>query len=344
MVAQRGVQCELDMKRVAINGFGRIGRAFFRLAQKAEDIDVVAINDILPAETIAYLLKHDTVYGVYPKQIAIQDGALCVDGLTTTLLSKKNPSTLPWKKLQIDTVVESTGIFSSYDAARAHLTAGAKRVIISAPVKDDPPEDLLAETVLVGVNTNRAKLCTITSNASCTTNAIGIPMKHLDEAVGIESAVLNTIHAYTATQHIVDGGSKKKGVSRFGRAGAANIIPSTTGAAIATAKALPQLEGKFDGIALRVPVAIGSIADVTFVASRPTSVTEINEVLHGAIGGLFTVTTEPIVSSDIIGEEFVAIADLPLTRVINGTLVKVMLWYDNEIGYARSLLEHVRIG
>lgn len=329
------------MKRVAINGFGRIGRAYFRLASLCKDIEIVAINDLMDVEVAAYLLKYDSAYGRFPQDISTDDSVLTVGTKDVSWLSVKNPTELPWRSMEVDVVIEATGVFASYEKAYMHIIAGAKHAIITAPVKDDPPENVRADTVLVGINEQQVKQCTVTSNASCTTNAVGIPLAILDAEIGVESAVLNTVHSYTATQQTIDSPSKKKNDLRFGRS-ASNVIPSSTGAAIATTKALPSLRDRFDGIALRVPTIIGSIADVTFIAKKKTTVKEVNATLAESENTLFTTTTEPIVSSDIVGEQFVSIADLSLTRVVNGTLVKVMLWYDNETGYTQSLIEHTR--
>jgi glyceraldehyde 3-phosphate dehydrogenase len=330
--------------KVAINGFGRIGRAFFRIAKDAPELEVVAINDIGDIENIAYLLKYDSAYGKSNFNISTDNGALKVDGKEIKFLSEKDPTNLPWKDLDIDIVVESTGIFDSFQKSKAHLDAGAKRVVISAPVKDTPPDSMTGQTVLMGVNDEALKVCDISSNASCTTNAGSPIIAILNQKIGIEKAILNTVHGYTATQSLVDSPNKKD--VRKGRAAAVNIVPSTTGAAIATTKALPELEGKFDGIALRVPVILGSIADITFIAKKNTTVEEINKILRDASKekkwkGIFTVTEEPIVSSDIIGNTHGAICDLSFTKVVDGNLVKVLSWYDNEMGYANTLLKHV---
>jgi len=333
------------MAKVAINGFGRIGRTFFRLAFERSDIEIVAVNDLGDIENLAYLLQYDSAYGRFPHEVSVKDGNLVVDGKTIAFVQEREPANLPWKQHGVDVVVESTGFFTSYGAANLHVTAGAKRVVISAPAKDDRAESGVAgETVLMGVNEDKLATCTVTSNASCTTNATSPLIAILKEAIGIEKAVLNTVHAYTASQALVDSPNKKD--VRSGRAAAINIIPSSTGAAKATTLAHTELAGKFDGIAMRVPVPVGSIVDVTFLASRKTTVEEVNEALRlGAASdnwkNLFAVTDEPIVSSDIIGARFVAIADLSFTRVVDGDLVKVLAWYDNETSYTHSLVEHV---
>ncbi|MDP3996073.1 MAG: glyceraldehyde 3-phosphate dehydrogenase NAD-binding domain-containing protein [bacterium] len=313
--------------KVAINGFGRIGRAFFRSAERYPEIAIIAVNDLADKENMEYLLKFDSVYG---------KSGLTLDGVQ--YLSEKDPTKLPWKDLDIDVVVESTGFFTSAEKARAHIDAGAKRVVISAPIKD-------GETVLMGLNEENLGKAEITSNASCTTNAASPVIAILDEAIGVEKAVLNTVHAYTATQSLVDGPAGKKGL-REGRAAAINIIPSSTGAAIAVTKAYPSLEGKFDGISLRVPVPSGSIADITFIAKRDTSVEEVNDILRKAGGevrwkGIFVASDQELVSSDIVGASEGAIAELSMTRVVGGNLVKVLAWYDNEMGYTNTLVKHV---
>ncbi len=313
--------------KVGINGLGRIGRAFFRAAAKHPELEIVAVNDLAEKENMVYLLNHDSVYG---------RSGCTLGGIK--YLSEKEPSKLPWKELDIDVVVESTGFFASAERAAAHLSAGARRVVITAPIKD-------GETVLVGLNEEKLKTCEISSNASCTTNAASPIIAILDEAIGIEKALLNTVHAYTATQSLVDSPAGKKGF-REGRAAAVNIIPSSTGAAIAVTKAYPKLEGKFDGISLRVPVICGSIADITFIAKRDTSTEEVNEILRKAANekrweGIFSASDDELVSSDIIGSGEGAIAELSMTRVVDGNLVKVLAWYDNESGYAQTLVRHV---
>jgi len=325
------------MTRVAINGFGRIGRAFFKLAIQRDELDIVAVNDLGDKANLEYLLTYDSVYG--------KTGDAIVERFREVeFVQERDPAKLPWADLDIDIVVEATGIFASYEKARGHLSSGAKRVVVSAPVKDSPEDaGVVGATVLVGVNEDALKTCDISSNASCTTNAGSPVIGILDEAIGIEKAMLNTVHGYTATQRTVDGPSKDP---RKGRAAAVNIIPTSTGAAIATALAHTQLTDKFDGIALRVPVPAGSIADITFIAKRDTTVEEINEVLTNAAhdarwSRVFAVTNDPVVSTDIIGNIHASVADLAMTRVVGGNLVKVLAWYDNEVGYANALVEHV---
>lgn len=330
------------MIRVSINGFGRIGRGFMRAAVQNSDIEVVAINDLGDLENLVYLLKYDTVYGKAPFTVEAANGSIIINGKNVSFLQVKDPLSLPWKDLDIDVVVESTGIFDSFEKASAHKAAGAKHVVISAPVKD---EMVGGATVLMGVNEEKLATCDITSNASCTTNASSPIIAILNNAVGIEKALLNTTHAYTATQSIVDSPVKGSDYRR-GRAAAQNMCPSSTGAAIAVTKAYPELVGKFDGVAVRVPVAAGSIADITFVAKRDTTVDEINKILEDAAiteawSSVFATTREQLVSSDIVGDPHGSIADLTMTRVVGGNLVKVMAWYDNEMGYIHTLIEHV---
>ena len=326
--------------RVAINGFGRIGRVFFRYAFGHPDLEFAVINDLGAPENIAYLLKYDTVYGPYDKSVEIKNGNLIVDGKEIKVLQEKDILKLPWKDLDIDIVVESTGVFESRDKAAPHLEAGAKRVVITAPAKDE-----ITPTVTPNVGEEFLKLDKITSNASCTTNAATPVMAVMGANPGVKKAILNTIHAYTASQGLVDGPDKKNDFRRA-RAAAANIVPSTTGAAIAATKAMPSLAGKFDGISLRVPVICGSIMDFTFVSARPTSVEEINDIFKKVARdtqwqGILSVSEEPLVSSDIIKNPHGSIVDLAMTRVIDGDLIKVMAWYDNEWGYAAMLLKHV---
>lgn len=330
--------------RVAINGFGRIGRAFVREVVDRPDIELVAINDLGSLDNFVYLLKFDTVYGRAKFPVEAKDGKLVINGKEVAFLSEKEPTALPWKDLQIDVVVESTGFFTDYQKANAHITAGAKHVVITAPVKDEVPG--LGATVLMGLDTeNTIATCPITSNASCTTNSASPVIAIMNESIGIEKAILSTTHGYTASQSIVDGPSKKPDMKE-GRAGAANIVPTSTGAAIAVTKAYPELAGKFDGISLRVPVPAGSIADITFIAKRATTAEEVNDILRKAAAearwkGIFSTTDEQLVSSDILGERYASIADLGMTRVVDGTLVKILAWYDNEAGYTHTLVEHV---
>lgn len=329
--------------RVAINGFGRIGRAFFRLASQDKNIEIVAINDLGSVESLAYLLQYDSVYGQAHFEVSHDDKHIIAAGKKIPLYSEKDPTQLPWKDHSVDVVVESTGVFTSYEKAQVHLDAGAKRVVISAPAKDADGE--AGKTILMGLNHEDLKTCNISSNASCTTNAGSPLIAILDEVIGIEKAVLNTVHGYTASQALVDGPSKKD--LREGRAAAVNIIPSSTGAATATTRAYAPLKDKFDGVSVRVPVPVGSLVDITFIAKRDTTVEEVNTALKVAAAdprwqGIFAATEAPIVSSDIVGDLHASIADLGFTRVVGGNLVKVFAWYDNEMGYTNTLVRHVK--
>jgi glyceraldehyde 3-phosphate dehydrogenase len=321
------------MTKIAINGFGRIGRLFFRRAFGMPEIEIVAINDLGDKENLLYLLKYDSVYGKFQLPTS-----------NIKFLNEKDPSKLPWEDLDIDIVIEATGVFESFEKAKAHLDAGAKRVVLTAPAKD--ADGSLGRTVLVGLNDGEIKKYKITSNASCTTNAVYPAMAIMSENPGIEKAVLNTVHALTNTQTVVD--SPVKGADmRRGRAAGQNIIPSTTGAAIAVTRALKDLEGKFDGISLRAPIITGSIADITFVSKRKTSVEEINDIFKKAAEssqwkGILKVSEDDLVSSDVIAEPFAAIIDLKFTKVVDGDLVKILSWYDNELGYVEMLIKHVQ--
>ena len=335
----------MSQTRIAINGAGRIGRAFLKLAITNPSLQIVAINDLADIENIAYLLKYDSAYGKSGLDIKANKEAnlLIINGQEIKYLSEKDPAVLPWKDLAVDVVLESTGLFVSRAKAEAHITAGAKRVVISAPSKDEAGAPQ-AVTVLMGINESDIETCPVTSNASCTTNAASPLISILNETIGIESAILNTVHGYTASQALVDAPNKKDW--REGRAAAMNIIPSSTGAAIAVTKVIKDLAGKFDGVSMRVPVITGSIVDVTFIAKRPTSKEEVNELLKKASQdqrwqGVFEASDEELVSRDIIGDPHASIADLKFTRVVNGNLVKVLAWYDNEMGYTHTLLDHV---
>jgi glyceraldehyde 3-phosphate dehydrogenase len=336
--------------KVGINGFGRIGRAFLKVAFDKPEIEVVAVNDLGDIANMAYLLKYDTVYREWNHDIKIEGDSIVIDDKKVKVLAQKDPTLLPWKDLGVDVVVESTGLFTSYEKAKVHLDAGAKKVVISAPASakatagKPASEEVHGETILLGVNEEKFGTCDITSNASCTTNAASPLIAILDEALGIEKAILNTVHGYTASQGIVDGPNKKD--FREGRAAAQNIVPSSTGAAIAVTKAFTKLVGLFDGISMRVPVAAGSIVDITFISKKNTTAEEVNNILKKASQdkrweNIFAVTEEPIVSSDILGSKYGSIADLKMTRVVGGNLVKVMGWYDNEMGYTHMLVDHV---
>ena len=329
--------------KVAINGFGRIGRCFARAAEGNPDIEIVAVNDLGNLENLAYLLKYDTVYRKAAFEVKAEDGYIHIGKNKAKFIQEKDPTKLPWGELGVDIVVESTGLFTDFAKAKVHLDAGAKRVVISAPAKSSDA-GVSGVTVLMGVNEGKLSESKLSSNASCTTNAASPLIAILDASVGVEKAVLTTTHGYTASQSLVDGPSKKD--MKEGRAAAQNIVPTSTGAAIAVTQAYEQLKDKFDGISLRVPVPAGSIVDVTFISKRDTSAEEVNQILKDAANsegwqGVFAVTEEPLVSSDIIGMEYGSMADLGLTRVIGGNLVKVCAWYDNEMGYTHTLVRHV---
>jgi len=328
------------MAKIAINGFGRIGRIFFRQAFGHPELEFVAVNDLGSAENLAYLLKYDSVYGQYNKSIEVKNGNFLIDGKEIKVLQEKDPTKLPWKELNIDIVIESTGVFESYEKAKAHLEAGAKRVVITAPAKDN-----ITPTSTPNVGEEFLKQNKITSNASCTTNAVTPVMAVMMKEPGIKKAILNTVHGYTATQGLVDGPGHKDDFRR-GRAAAVNIVPSSTGAALVATKVIPELAGKFDGISMRVPIVSGSIIDFTFLAARPTSVEEINNIFKKAAKekeweGILAVSEEPLVSTDILHNPHGSIVDLTMTRVIDGDLVKILAWYDNEWGYGAMLLKHV---
>jgi glyceraldehyde 3-phosphate dehydrogenase len=326
------------MKRIAINGMGRIGRAALKIILDSPKLELVAVNDIISIENIAYLIKYDSVYGIYEKEVLHDKNNLIIDGIKVQFNSIRNPEELPWKENNIEVVIESTGFFTSSEDAKKHITAGAKTVIISAPTKSrDIP------TVVHGVNSKDGKT-NIFSCASCTTNNISPVVEILGRSIGIKKAIMTTVHAYTASQGIVDSPSEKN--FRMGRAGAANIIPTSTGAAIATTKALPEFAGKFDGVALRVPIPVGSISDLTFVMERPVTVEEVNTIFEeesktDRYTNILTTTTEPIVSSDIVKSPFASTVDLSMTRVVDGDLLKVMTWYDNEWGFTNQMIRQI---
>lgn len=330
----------LNNIKIAINGFGRIGRASLKVALEKNNIEVVAINDLGELENLAYLLKYDSAYGVCNKQINVENNNLIVGGKKIQVFAEKDPANLPWKKLGVDVVLECTGFFTDRESAGKHLEAGAKRVIISAPTKDKS-----IKTVVIGVNNGDISADDdIIANASCTTNCLAPMMKVLDDKFGIEKSLMSTIHSYTATQMLVDGPGGKKDMRR-GRAAAQNIVPSSTGAAIATTLALPQLKDKFDGIAYRVPTLVGSVSDLVALLKRETTEEEINqafkEASQGSLKGIMEFSDEPLVSHDIIGNSHSVIIDSELTKVVGGNLVKVVGWYDNEWGYSNRLVELV---
>lgn len=331
---------------VAINGLGRIGRAFVRVVNERldahEQINIVAVNDLGDKANLAYLLKYDTAYGTAKFPVSVTAEGLLVNGQEIKFFQEKDPAHLPWKALDIDVVIESTGFFESYEKASVHVKAGAKRVVISAPAKEEGA-GAAGATVLMGINEFALKGCQVSSNGSCTTNSASALIQILNETIGVSKAMLSTVHAYTGTQKLVDSPDAKD--YRRGRAAAQNIVPSSTGAAISVTKVIPEMEGKFDGLALRVPVITGSVADITFLAKRKTTVEEVNKILKEASKderwkNVFTATEEQVVSSDIVGLPFASIADLSFTRVVDGDLVKVLAWYDNETGYTHTLVDH----
>ena len=325
--------------RVAINGFGRIGRIAFRIARERSDVEVVAVNDLTDTKTLAYLLAHDTNYGNYARKVEFNDKNIIVDGVKIPVLAEKDPAALPWKDLKVDVVIESTGFFTNGEAAGAHLKAGAKKVVISAPAKDDT-----VKTIVIGANDEELKNAgDVISNASCTTNSIAAVMDIMDREFGVEKAMLTTVHSDTASQSLADGPKKDL---REGRAAPQNIVPTTTGAAIAVTKTVPSLQDKFDGLSVRVPTPVVSLSDVTMVLKRNTTVEEINQVLKKASNepyyqGIVAVSDEPLVSSDYIGNAASGTVDLELTNVVDGNLAKVVVWYDNEWGYSNRLVELV---
>ncbi len=324
-------------KKIAINGFGRIGRAAFKIALESKHVEVVAINDLTDAKTLAHLLSYDTAYGAYRRKVSAKDGKLIVDKKTYPVFAEPDPKKLPWKDLGIDVVLECTGRFVDGDSAGAHIAAGAKKVVLSAPPKGEGE----IPSYLIGVNDTAYAGESIVSNASCTTNCIGPVAKVMEEAFGIEKAMMTTIHSYTADQNIQDGPHKD---FRRARAAAQNIVPTTTGAAISVTRIMPSISGKFDGLAIRVPTLVVSLTDFTFLVKKKTTVEEVNAVLEAAsrdsrYQGVLAATREPLVSSDFIGNPASSIVDLPLTKVVDGDLVKVMAWYDNEWGYSNRLVE-----
>lgn len=325
--------------RVAINGFGRIGRHAFKIAMKRDDMEVVAVNDLADNATLAHLLKHDSAYPMPTEEVFSDEKSISFGGHAVLTFAQKDPSDLPWKKLNVDVVLECTGVFRDREGASRHLKAGAKRVIISAPSKS---EDIAC--FVRGVNCESYQDEDVIDNASCTTNCTAPVMKVLEEAFGIEKAMLSTVHSYTADQQLQDAPHKDL---RRARAAAQNIIPTTTGAAIATSKVVPSVEGKFDGIAIRVPTITGSLIDVTAVLKKHVTVEEVNDAFRKAAAGelkeVLAVTEEPLVSSDFIGNPMSSTVDLGMTNVVDGNMVKVISWYDNEWGYANRLVEMVAI-
>lgn len=325
------------MVRIAINGFGRIGRNAFKIAFDRKDTEIVAINDLTDNKTLAHLLKYDSNYGTWEHDVSYDDTSIIVDGKQIKAFAEKDPNNLPWKDLNIDVVIESTGFFTNPEDARAHINAGARKVVISAPAKGEG-----AKTIVLGVNEDQVtEDDVILSNASCTTNCIAPVMKVLEDNIGIEKAMMTTVHSYTASQKLQDAPAKD---IREARAAAENIVPTTTGASKAAALTIPSLQGHFNGLSVRVPTPVVSLSDITAVTKRPTSIEEINDLFKKAAAepyfqGILDATEEELVSIDYRGNSHSSIVDLKLTDCIDGTLIKVVAWYDNEWGYSNRLVE-----
>ena len=328
--------------RVAINGFGRVGRCFLRAAhERGADIEVVAVNDLVDAHTLAHLLQYDSVFGRFPAKVVVAGDGIDIGDHRVRTFAETEPQTLPWRELGVDVVIESTGRFRTRAAAAEHLDAGARKVIISAPAKGDQPADV---TVVLGVNFDDVydpDAHHIISNASCTTNCLAPVAKVLHETVGIEHGLMTTIHAYTSDQHLLDGPHTDL---RRARAAAINIIPTSTGAAKALGLVIPELDGRLNGFAVRVPTPTGSLVDLTVETSRTTTKDEVNAAFRqaaesGPLAGLLDYTEDPIVSADIVGSAYSSIFDASLTSVIDGSMVKVVAWYDNEWGYSSRLVD-----
>ena len=329
--AYKGVGFTMAKTKIAINGFGRIGRNAFKLAFGRSDLEVVAVNDLTDTKTLAYLLKHDSNYGTYAHEVGYDDAGIIVDGKHIKVIAERDPAALPWGDLGVQLVIESTGRFTDKESAELHIKAGAKRVVISGPSKSEG-----VDTIVLGASH-------VISNASCTTNSLGAVMAVLDAEFGVQKSLLTTVHSYTASQVVQDAPAKDV---REGRNAAENIVPTTTGAAIAVTKTLPQLEGKFDGLSIRVPTPVVSLSDVTVLLERDVTVEEINEAFKKAASepyyqGILGVSEEPLVSRDYIGNSHSGIVDLLLTKVVGGNLAKIMVWYDNEWGYSNRLVELV---
>ncbi|MFA5946189.1 MAG: type I glyceraldehyde-3-phosphate dehydrogenase [Patescibacteria group bacterium] len=328
------------MPKIAINGFGRIGRSALKVGWGQPGFEVVAINDLTDAKTLAYLLTHDTNYGKWKVPVVAEGNSLMIDGKKVELLAEKDPAMLPWKKMGIDIVIESTGLFTTQEKAEAHIKAGAKGVVMSAPAKGGDVPTYVRGVNCEGIKTDRHA---VINNASCTTNCVAPVTAVIEEAFGIEKAIMTTVHGYTASQALVD--SPRKDV-REGRAAAENLVPTSTGAAIAVTETIPSLKEKFDGLSIRVPLPTVSLSDMTFVLKRDVTIDEVNEALVKAsetprFKGILGVSFEPLVSSDYIGDTRSAIVDAELTNVVAGNLVKVVAWYDNEWGYSNRLVEVV---
>lgn len=325
--------------RVGINGFGRIGRSAFKIAFERSDIEIVCINDLTDTKTLAYLLQNDSNYGRYRHEVSYEDDSIVINGQKISVTKVSEPEKLPWGERSIDVVIESTGRFTTKELAEGHLKAGAKKVVISGPSKSEE-----VDTIVIGANEDRVEGCSnIVSAASCTTNSLGAVMAVLDAEFGVQKSLLTTVHSYTASQVLQDAPAKDL---REGRNAAENIVPTTTGAAIAVTKTLPQLEGIFDGLSIRVPTPVVSLSDVTVLLGRDTTVNEINDAFRRAASekyyqGILGVSDEPLVSSDYIGNSYSGVVDTQLTKVVGGNLAKIMVWYDNEWGYSNRLVELV---
>lgn len=325
--------------KIGINGFGRIGRNAFKLAFDRSDLEVTAVNDLTDTKTLAYLLKHDSNYGTYKHDVSYDDTGIIVNGQHIKVTAEKDPAALPWGELGVELVIESTGRFTEKETAELHIKAGAKRVVISGPTKSDG-----VDTIVLGANEDKIEGAShVVSNASCTTNSLGAVMAVLDAEFGVKKSLLTTVHSYTASQALQDAPAKDL---REGRNAAENIVPTTTGAAIAVTKTLPQLENKFDGLSIRVPTPVVSLSDVTVFFERNVTVEEINNAFKKAAQepyyqGILGVSEEPLVSRDYIGNSHSGVVDLLLTKVVDGDLAKVMVWYDNEWGYSNRLVELV---
>lgn len=334
-----GLYAAMSQTKIAINGFGRIGRNAFKIAFERQDLEIVAINDLTDTKTLAYLLKHDSNYGTYHHEVSHDDTGIIVDGTHIKVLAERDPAALPWGDLGVELVIESTGFFTDKDGASKHVQAGAKRVVISGPTKSDG-----VDTIVLGANDDKIAGSTeVISNASCTTNSLAAVMAILDAEFGVEKSLLTTVHSYTASQALQDAPKKDL---REGRNAAENIVPTTTGAAIAVTKTLPQLTGKFDGLSIRVPTPVVSISDVTALLGRDVTVDDVNNAFKKAAKepyyqGILAVSEEPLVSRDYVGNSHSGIVDLLLTKVVGGNLIKIAVWYDNEWGYSNRLVELV---
>lgn len=327
----------MAVAKLAINGFGRIGRNAFKIAFERKDLEIVAINDLTDTKTLAYLLQHDSNYGAYHHDVSYDESGIIVAGKHIEVLAERDPAALPWADRSVDVVIESTGFFTDKEGASKHITAGAKRVVISGPTKSEG-----VDTIVLGANDDKIAGSTeVVSNASCTTNSLAAVMAVLDAEFGVEKSLLTTVHSYTASQALQDAPKKDL---REGRNAAENMVPTSTGAAIAVTKTLPQLQGKFDGLSIRVPTPVVSISDVTALLSQDVTVEQINDAFRKAAAepyyqGILGVSEEPLVSRDYIGDSRSGIVDLLLTKVVGGNLIKIAVWYDNEWGYSNRLVE-----